>query len=562
MEKLRRLFSVIILIIIISTIIITLLQNRTYAVTQSISSDIDGINESEYPGYKELIKKLQSQYPNWKIRVCYTNLDWNEVIANEYTGHGSSPRNLVPASYSSDWTCSICGNKAYDNGTWKCASESAIKYMMDPRNFLNVENIFQFEELTDSGYEVNKVREMVVGTFLEGHADGIMQAANKNNVNPYYIVARLIQEQGRNGSVLVSGQGYGGQYVGYYNAFNIGAYGSTNDKVILNGLSYAQSKGWNTLEKSIDEGINFLANDYIRKGQNTLYLQKFDVDASDGQLYWHQYMQNLLAAQNEQKTLKTTYESINSLSSQHFFVIPLYKNMPVNPCSEPGKIDVIHPSQYEVVKVNVSESLRLRNEPNGSKTVGWLWKDEYVTRLEKAESKVGGTYWDKVMKSDGTMGYAARETYDTESEYKLYLVPVKENNNTDNPNESITPSTDKVKIDEANNTITVKPDVIAQDILDCFGRSVKIVKGNDQFLEGPQSDIGTGYKVEDKYTVIKNGDCNGDGKITAGDYVLIKNNIMEVSDLNELFKKGADYNEDEKITASDYVLVKNYIMNN
>lgn len=562
MEKLRRFFSVIILIIIISTIVITLLQNKTYAVTQSISSNIDGINESEYPGYKELIKKVQSQYPNWKIRVCYTNLDWNEVIANEYTGHGSSPRNLVPASYSSDWTCSICGNKAYDNGTWKCASESAIKYIMDPRNFLNVENIFQFEELTDSGYEVNKVREMVVGTFLEGHADGIMQAANKNNVNPYYIVARLIQEQGRNGSVLVSGQGYGGQYVGYYNAFNIGAYGSTNDKVILNGLSYAQSKGWNTLEKSIDEGINFLANDYIRKGQNTLYLQKFDVDASDGQLYWHQYMQNLLATQNEQKTLKTTYESINSLSSQHFFVIPLYKNMPANPCSEPGKIDSIHPSQYEVVKVNVSESLRLRNEPNGSKTVGWIWKDEYVTRLEKAESKVGGTYWDKVMKSDGTMGYAARETYDTESEYKLYLVPVKENNNTDKPNEPITPSTDKVKINEANNIITVKPDVIAQDILDCFGKSVKIVKGNDQFLEGPQSDIGTGYKVEDKYTVIKNGDCNGDGKITAGDYVLIKNNIMEVSVLNELFKKGADYNEDEKITASDYVLVKNYIMNN
>ena len=38
--------------------------------------------------------------------------------------------------------------------------------------------------------------------------------------------------------------------------------------------------------------------------------------------------------------------------------------------------------------------------------------------------KVDGTYWDYVMTSNGTKGYAARETYESESTYKLYLVPV------------------------------------------------------------------------------------------------------------------------------------------
>ena len=35
---------------------------------------------------------------------------------------------------------------------------------------------------------------------------------------------------------------------------------------------------------------------------------------------------------------------------------------------------------------------------------------------------------------------------------------------------------------------------------------------------------------------------------------------MEVSSLGEIYIKGADYNGDGKITAGDYVLVKNYIM--
>ena len=237
-----------------------------------------------------------------------------------------------------------------------------------------------------------------------------------------------------------------------------------------------------------------------------MYLQKFDVEATNG-LYSNQYMQNVTAAQSEGTTLRNTYININSMSSSHTFIIPVYENMPNDACSRPDT-NGTSSSDIDIVKVNVDQTLRIRNNPNGSTTVGWLNKDEIVTRLEKATSKVGGTYWDKVRKSNGVVGYAARETYDSESKYKLYLVPINENNNNGNDNNG----------------------------------------GNNGNNNNPSN-------------LIK-GDVNGDGKITSSDYVLIKNYIMGTREMSEEEKKYADYNGDEKITSSDYVLIKNYIMNN
>ena len=52
--------------------------NTTYAA--STSYDINAIDESKYPGYKSALQGLQAQYPNWRIKLLYTGLDWNDVI--------------------------------------------------------------------------------------------------------------------------------------------------------------------------------------------------------------------------------------------------------------------------------------------------------------------------------------------------------------------------------------------------------------------------------------------------------------------------------------------------
>lgn len=486
-----KIISIFILFIMVTYSLI----NISYSLSQTISDNIDAIDTVRYPGIKEKIQQLKAQYPNWNFKILYTNLSWSDVISNEYQGHGSSPRNLIynQTNYQGNWICPICGDKPYDNGNWRCASEAAIAYMMDPRNSLNSSDIFQFEELTATSADINIVRTMTNGTFLQGHEQGIVDISNKNGVNSYYIVARLIQEQGKSGSALVSGS------TGYYNAFNIGASGNTSSEIIANGLAYAQRKGWDTLEKSIDGGIGFVADQYIKKGQNTLYLQKFNV-TNDG-TYWRQYQQNLMAAQTEGETLRNTYINTNSLSSQHTFIIPVYENMPEQPVARPDGSEQASTTS-DLVKVNVESSLKIRKTPEDSTAIGWLWKDEIVTRLEKATTKINGTYWDKIKKSDGTVGYAARETFDYESNYKLYLVPVNDNNN-----------------NQTDNT-------------DDNGNTSNFIKG----------------------------DVDQDNQITANDYAMIKNYIMGVQSLNDEQKQRADYDGDNSVTANDYALIKKYIM--
>ena len=503
-----KFISIVLILTLVAYSLISLLNNKTYAVSQSISSDIDGINESLYPGFKERIKSLQAQYPNWTFKVFYTDLEWSDVIANEYTGHNSGPRNMIQATsnYQGAWICPIC---SYSNSSWRCASQEAIEYMMDPRNSLNSSDIFQFEELTLNGCDMNAINTMINATFLARHANEIANSANATGINPYYIIARLIQEQGRDGSATSSGAS------GYYNPFNIGATGNSDAEVIENAINYARNQGWDTLEKAITGGINFIASSYINKGQNTLYLQKFDVDNSSNGLYWHQYMQNLMAAQSEGTTLRNTYSSTNSISSSHTFIIPLYKNMPSTACSRPNG-DSNATVSGDIVKVNSTTGLNLRSSPAGS-VIGAVSSGEIVTRIEKATTKVSGTYWDKIRRSNGQEGYVARETYDYESEYKLYLLPLSDDGsnsgNTDN---------------STNNGDT----------------------GN--------SDTNTGGGNSD--TSYNLGDVNNDGGITASDFVLIKNHIMGTNILSGAAQSAADVNKDGTISASDYVLVKNYIM--
>jgi len=563
MKMLKKMLASIIILTMITYILsLILIQNKSLAVTQNTSTDINSIDSSKYPGVKEKIQALQKKYPNWKFKILYTGLDFNEVIANEYTGHGKSPKNLIykSANYQGAWICSICKERIYDNGNWRCASEEAIKYMMDPRNSINESDIFQFEELTKTETDINTIKNMTTGTFLAGYEQAIIDTSNSNNVNACYIVARLIQEQGKTGTVLTSGKGYNGQYVGYYNAFNRGASGNSTEAILLNGLATAQKYGWTSLEKSISGGIDFIANQYIHKGQNNLYLQKFDVETTNG-LYSNQYMQNLMAAENEGLTLKNTYKNTNSMSSAHTFIIPVYENMPKADCARPSTNGTSNVTT-DLVRVNVNSTIRLRNAVNGNNTVGWLYKDEIVTRLEKATTKVNGTYWDKIKKADGTTGYVARETYENESEYKLYLVPISEDSGNNDNNNNKPTNTSKVKIDEENKIIMVVPNAIANDILESFGGTAKITKADGSYLNGSQDTVATGYKVEDKYTVIKKGDCNGDGNVNSADALSILKYSVGTLNLNNENLKAANANNDDKVNSADALLILKYSVGN
>ena len=291
------------------------------------------LNEEKYPQYKELIDNLKEKYPNWTFTLFYTKLDWNDVIEKEGHQDGRKyPLNLIPDSsdYPEDWKCEVDKDKTFDNGTWLCASDKAICYQMDPRNIINEENIFQFKELNyeEGSQTIEGIESITENTFLEGDSisEALMTAGKNANLDPYFIASRLIQEQGRKGTSLSLGYEYEDKVI--YNPFNIKAIGNSKEEILENAAKYAYESGWDTLEKALIGGVEFVKEGYINKGQNTLYLQKFDIVNRDKKLYQNQYMQNLLAPMSEAKNMLEIYESSNTVEEKANFIIPLYENMP------------------------------------------------------------------------------------------------------------------------------------------------------------------------------------------------------------------------------------------
>ena len=297
-------------------------------------------------GIKAKIKALKSAHPNWTFKVEYTNLTWEEVINGEHQGHSvsSSPSNLVTSTSSKHgglWICEICGKQKYDTGSWYCASCEALEYMMDPRNSLNETDLFQFMQLSGSGNFNNSTVRNTLKQMASKYSviddecvEATITAANTYHVDPYYIMAKILEEQSST-SPLYTGKGLNGNYVGYYNLFNIGATATSggSNAVILNGLAYAASQGWNSKRASIMGGVSIISSGYIARDQDTLYYQKFNIVGSNR--YNHQYQQNILGAQNAGTHLRTLYKANSNLSGNYNFIIPLYKNMPTNACPRP-----------------------------------------------------------------------------------------------------------------------------------------------------------------------------------------------------------------------------------
>lgn len=297
-HKTFKLVTIVILLTLVFYVFFNIINENEIYATQTREAYSNKI--SNYPGYKELIDKLKKEHPNWNFTIFYTGLDWNQVIKNETTAvHG---RNVVPSSKSSAWKCSVCGETPRGGSSWRCASETAVTYYMDPRNWLNDTYIFQFENLSYNGdiQKIEGVQKIIAGcTYMQGdkitytktdgtkgtinksYAQVIMEAAQEAKISPYHLAARLLQEQGAGNKPGSTATGTYGGYVGYYNFLNIKASGSTDSQVIANGLQHAKNNNWTDPETSIKAGTKVLASNYINDGQDTLYLQKFDVDSSD-----------------------------------------------------------------------------------------------------------------------------------------------------------------------------------------------------------------------------------------------------------------------------------------
>ena len=364
--------------------------------------DGGNLDTNRYPGVKEKIDILKRNHPNWTFTIMETGLDWNQVITAEYSGHWGKPKNLIQNGTGS-WVCSICGDHAYDNGSWKCASEMTIRYYMDSRNWLSDNQyLFQFLQLDYIQSSDEQIYNALANTFLHNmdYARQINVACRESNVNPYYVVARVIQEQGAGGGSTWKMESGG---VTYYNLFNIGASGNSPSEIWNNALATAKSRGWTSVKASIKGGVDTLTS-YINAKQNTQYLNKFDVEQYDG-TYWRQYMQNIEAPKNEASKMYSCMKEARLLNQSLNFIIPVYENMPQSASQSPDGVGEIYPKNIRVKEGH--SDVVLRTSANTSSSVVYIIPDSSVVLLSVERLNNG---WHKVVLTDGRYGYLKFDT--------------------------------------------------------------------------------------------------------------------------------------------------------
>ena len=326
-----------------------------------------GFSESYLP----YLKALHEKHPNWTFTAVKTNIDFLDAVTNESYGGIS----LVDGS---DESLRSKEFPYYQNGVyqemepgWYVASRDTVSYYLDPRNFLSEEYIFMFENLkyNSSIHTEEAVRGVTSGTFLNTseYLNILMKTARTYDVSPVYLASRIRQEKGTTDSISTTGGsftfsvdnnclnnlgymgnpnswearnscGNGGTFSGIYNYFNIGAYGSYMSPQIR-GLIWANggfdasvttyNRPWNSKEKAIMGGTEYIASKYIDANQNTLYYQKFNVSPDAVYpTYTHQYMTNIRAHSQEAYSTYKSYRENNLLNNTYEFVIPVYNNMP------------------------------------------------------------------------------------------------------------------------------------------------------------------------------------------------------------------------------------------
>ncbi len=357
-----------------------------------------------YAGYKERIEAIKKAHPNWKFVIMETGLDWNDVIANEYTGHFDTPKNLIQGK-SGGWICSICGSRVYDTGVWMCASESAIRYYMDPRNWL-VDSPYLFQFLQTDYMETldQDIYASLNGTFLYSmeNASIINRVCKEKNASPYFIIARLLQEQGTSGGMTYKMRDTDGTI--YYNLFNIGATGNTEEEVYANALARAKKENWTSLESCLTGGISFLLSSYISYKQNTLYLNKFDVESYLG-LYSHQYMQNIEAPKNEAISMYNKMKNANLLSRNLTFIIPVYENMPETASPSPDTGGEIFPKNIRVKEGHYGIMVRAGRSTTSTILGRISGSSEVILSVERYSDG-----WHKIVLESGIIGYVKFNT--------------------------------------------------------------------------------------------------------------------------------------------------------
>ena len=552
--------------------------------------------------YKQSLRSLHEAHPSWVFNMVNVGTDWNTVVAAESTIGTSLITSTVNDSWKStdtkayNWLTNTY--TPYDGTSWVNASPDIVAYYLDPRNFLTDTYVFQFLNLSYDPVSQTQdaVQKLLNPTFMASalitdsatgaqitYAQAFMQAAATSGASPYQLVSRVVQEVSAAGSRSTSGTEPG--FAGHYNFFNIGA-SSAPDPIIL-GLTFAVNGSnnpgsypmseenkvkylipWNTQCRSIVGGAAYISNNYILKGQYTLYLQKFDVNDDGNGTYRHQYMTNIQAMVGESTTLYNAYSKSSILDIPLTFSIPVYANMPEPAVSQPAKTG--NPNNYlaglSINGYSLTPTFDISVTDGYSLIVPFETAAVNLTAAPiAATSSVAGTGSVALNVGENLIPVTVTAQNGTARTYNIMVI------RNEQSGEALFATTYRINVD---NTIAgIAPGTTIAD----FSAGVTLMNGGQAvYLNAagtPYTDpahvIATGDRVQFlntlsapvyEYSVLVYGDVNYDGKISSSDLTLICRHVLKQSSLSGASILSSDANHDGKISSSDLTIICRHVL--
>lgn len=468
---------------IVLALVLTMLFTGISAVAANSAYENTLISEGFPESYAKRLAIVHAKHPNWTFTPLITGLDWDASLSTEASGHrncvyiqpnGASATRLYrdqsTGTYTPkngfDYSYAVRDGSTSQSRGWIDASKMAVSYYMNPLTFIgNDVTILQFESLnwnfadTTSGNQdaYNATIAILDSSFMSPKSNGwnadyvdsngnikyvdtngatqtttvtfpqaICGAAKTYNLDPCYLAAKIIGEVGNRGSGSVTGQ-YPG-YVGYYNYLNIGATDSSSGEAIANGLSYAKSQGWTNPVASIYGGAEKISKDYVSNGQNTAYLQKFNV--SGNRNFSHQYMTAVNGVVTTTYMSYEGYQRAGILDTSRRFIIPVYKNMP----SGDGTSVRLSGYSNNVGTINTNANLKpspsYAGSPSSTLSAGTTvtvlggYRDSRVTydpnyRVNATYYRMFAPLWYRVRTSSGATGYVQEDYLDVSNRASL-----------------------------------------------------------------------------------------------------------------------------------------------
>lgn len=468
---------------IVLALVLTMLFTGISAMAANSAYENTLISEGFPESYAKRLATVHAKHPNWTFTPLITGLDWDASLSTEASGHrncvyiqpnGASATRLYrdqsTGTYTPkngfDYSYAVRDGSTSQSRGWIDASKMAVSYYMNPLTFIgNDVTILQFESLnwnfadTTSGNQdaYNATIAILDSSFMSPKSNGwnadyvdsngnikyvdtngatqtttvtfpqaICGAAKTYNLDPCYLAAKIIGEVGNRGSGSVTGQ-YPG-YVGYYNYLNIGATDSSSGEAIANGLSYAKSQGWTNPVASIYGGAEKISKDYVSNGQNTAYLQKFNV--SGNRNFSHQYMTAVNGVVTTTYMSYEGYQRAGILDTSRRFIIPVYKNMP----SGDGTSVRLSGYSNNVGTINTNANLKpspsYAGSPSSTLSAGTTvtvlggYRDSRVTydpnyRVNATYYRMFAPLWYRVRTSSGATGYVQEDYLDVSNRASL-----------------------------------------------------------------------------------------------------------------------------------------------